>query len=66
MLEERRATKRASATPLVELEESAMNDDAEKPAEAMLVAVEAVLIETRQTVEELTVSALMLRATVPT
>ena len=35
-----------------------MNDDAEKSAEAMLVAVEAVLTETRETVEALTVSAL--------
>ena len=58
MLEERRATKRASATPLAESEESVLNDDAEKSAEAMLVAVEAVLTETRQTVEELTVSVL--------
>ena len=48
MLEERRATKRASATPLVESEESAMNDDAEKSAEAILAAVEAVLTETRE------------------
>ena len=58
MLEERRAAKRASATPLDELEESAMNDDAETSAEAMLVAVEAVLTETCETVEALTVSAL--------
>ena len=35
-----------------------MNDDAEKHAEAMLVAVEAVLTETRQTIEALRVSAL--------
>ena len=35
-----------------------MNDDAEKSSEAMLAAVEAVLTETRQTVEALTVSAL--------
>ena len=33
-----------------------MNDDAEKSAGAMLVAVEAVLTETRETVEALTVS----------
>ena len=58
MLERRRAAKRTSATPLHELEESAMNDDAQKSAEAMLVAVEAVLTETRETVEALTVSAL--------
>ena len=58
MLKSKRATKRPSATPLVELEESAMNDDAEKSAEAMLAAVEAVLTETRQTVEARTVSAL--------
>ena len=58
MLEERRPAKRASATPLDYLEESAMNDDAEKSAEAMLVAVEAVVTETRETVDRLTVSAL--------
>ena len=46
------------ATPLDELEESARNDDAEKSAEAMLVAVEAVVTETRETVEALRVSAL--------
>ena len=40
-----------------ELEESATND-AEKSAEAMLVAVEAVLTETGESVEALTVSAL--------
>ena len=58
MLEERRAAKRASATPTDALEESATNDDAEKSAGAMLVAVEAVLTVTRETVEALTVSAL--------
>ena len=35
-----------------------MNDDAEKSAEAMLVAVGAVLTETRETVEELAVSTI--------
>ena len=35
-----------------------MNDDAEKSVGAMLVAVEAVLTETRETVEALTVSVL--------
>ena len=54
--EERRAAKRASATPMDELEESAMN--AEKSAEAMMIAAEAVLTETRETIEALTVSAL--------
>ena len=56
MLEERRAAKRASATPMDELEESATN--AEVSAEAMLIAAEAVLTETRETIEALTVSAL--------
>ena len=54
--EERRAAKRASATPTDELEESAMN--AVKSAEATMVAAEAVLTETRETTEVLTVSAL--------
>ena len=58
MLAERRAAKRASATPMDEFEESATNDDAKKSAGAILVAVEAVLTETRETVEALTVSAL--------
>ena len=58
MLGDRRAAKRASATSLDELEESATNDDAEKSVEAMLVALEAVLTEPRETVEALTVSAL--------
>ena len=49
MLEERRAAKRASATPWDELEEYDMNGNAEKSAEAMVVAVEAVLTETRET-----------------
>ena len=48
MLEERRAAKRAPASPMDELEESATN--AEVSAEAMMVAAEAV--------EALTVSAL--------
>ena len=56
VLEERRAAKRASATPMDELEESATN--AEVSAEAMMIAAEAVLTETRQTIEALTVSAL--------
>ena len=54
--EERRAAKRASATPMNELEESATN--AEVSAEAMTIAAEAVLTETRETIEALTVSAL--------
>ena len=70
MLVERRAAKRASATPLDdELEESAMNDDAETSAEAMLVAVEAVLTETCETVgrsQSQLSNRHMLRATVPT
>ena len=56
MLEKRRAAKRASATPMDELEESATN--AEMSAEAMMVAAETVLTETRETIEALTVSAL--------
>ena len=56
MLEKRQAAKRASATPMDELEESATN--AEMSAEAMMVAAEAVLTETRETIEALTVSAL--------
>ena len=56
MLEERRAAKRASATPMDELEASATN--AEISAEAMMVAPEAVLTETRETIEAVTVSAL--------
>ena len=56
MLEERRAAKRASATPMDVLEESATN--AETSTEAMLIAAEAVLTETRETIEALTVSAL--------
>ena len=56
MLEERRAAKRASATPMDELEASATN--AEISAEAMMVEPETVLTETRKTIEALTVSAL--------
>ena len=56
MLEERRAAKRVSVTPMAELEESATN--AEISAEAMMVAAEAVLTETRETIEALTVSVL--------
>ena len=54
--EEGRAAKRESATPMDELEESAKN--AEVSAEAMMVAAEAVLAETRETIDALTVSAL--------
>ena len=54
--EEGRAAKRASATPMDELEESAKN--AEVSAEAMMVAAQAVLAETRETIDALTVSAL--------
>ena len=54
--EERRAAKRASATPMDELEESAMN--AEMSADELMVAAESVLTETRETIEALTVSAL--------
>ena len=56
VLEERRAGKRASATPMDELEESATK--AEVSAEAMMIATEAVLTETRETNEAITVSAL--------
>ena len=55
VLEERRAAKRASATSMEELE-SATN--AEVTAESLMIAAEAVLIETRETVEALTVAAL--------
>ena len=51
MLEER-----ASATPMDELEESTTN--AEGTTESLITAFEAVLTETRETVEALTVSAL--------
>ena len=56
VLEERRAAKRQSATPADELKESATN--AEVTAESLMIAAEAVLTETRETVEALTVSAL--------
>ena len=56
VLEERRAVKRESATPMHELEESATN--AEVTAESLMIAAEAVLTETRETIEALTVSAL--------
>ena len=56
MLEERRAAKRASATPTDELEESATN--AEVSAESLMITAEAVLTEIRETIEALTVSAL--------
>ena len=56
VLEERHAAKRQSATPLDELEESATN--AEVTAESLMIAAEAVLTETRETIEALTVSAL--------
>ena len=52
VLEERRAAKRASATPMDELEESATN--AEVSAESLMIAAEAVLTETRETMEALT------------
>ena len=56
VLEERRAAKRQSATPMDELEESATN--AEVTVESLMIAAEAVLTETRQTIEVLTVSSL--------
>ena len=56
VLEERRAAKRESATLLNELEESAEN--AEVTAESLMIAAEATLSETRETIEALTVSAL--------
>ena len=56
MLEERRAAKQVSATPMDELKESATN--AEVSAEAMMIAAEAVLTETRETIVALTVSVL--------
>ena len=56
VLEERRAAKRQSATPLDELEESATN--AEVTAESLMIAAEAASTETRETTEAFTVSAL--------
>ena len=55
-VEERRAAKRQSATPMDELEESATN--AEVTAESLMIAAEAVLTETLETIEALTVSVL--------
>ena len=48
VLEERRAAKRASATPMDEVEESATN--AEVSAESLMIAAEAVLTGTRETI----------------
>ena len=48
VLEERRAANLASATPMDELEESATN--AEVTAESLMIAVGAVLAETRETI----------------
>ena len=56
VLEEHRAAKRQSATPLDELEESATN--AEVTAEPLKNGAETVLTETRETIEALAVSAL--------
>ena len=56
VLEERRAAKRESATSLNKLEESAEN--AEVTAESLMIAAEATLSETRETIQALTVSAL--------
>ena len=56
VLEERRAATRQSATSMDELEESATN--AEVAAESLMIAAEAVLTETRETIEALTVSVL--------
>ena len=53
MLEERRAAKRASATPMDAMEESATI--AEVTAESLMIAAEAVLTECRETIEALTV-----------
>ena len=46
VLKERRAAKRASTTPMDELEESATN--AEVTAESLMIAAEAVLTETHE------------------
>ena len=56
VLEERQAAKRVSAPPMDELEESAT--DAEVSAESPMIAAEAVMTESRETIEALTVSAL--------
>ena len=55
VLEERRAAKRASATPTDELEESATNE--EVTAESLMIAAEAVLTQTRETIEALSLSS---------
>ena len=52
---EERAAKRQSATPMDELEESATN--AEVTAESLMIAAEAVLTETHETVEALSLSS---------
>ena len=49
--EERRAAKRASAAPMDELKESAMN--AEKSAEAMMIAAEGVVKQLRRSQSQL-------------
>ena len=54
VLEERRAAKRASGTLMEELEEFATN--AEVTAESLMIAAEAVLTKTCETIETLTVS----------
>ena len=41
------------------MKESAMFDEAEKSVEAMMVTAEAVMAQTRETVEAITVSALL-------
>ena len=59
VLEERRATKRASATSVQELEESMDSETGTSSSTAaLIVAAEAVQTETRETLEALTVSAL--------
>ena len=56
VLEERRAAKRASPTPMDDLEEFATK--AEVTTESLIIAAEAVLTGTCETIETLTVSAL--------
>ena len=59
VLEERRAAKRASATSVPELDEAKEAEtETSSSAAALMVAAEAVLAETRETLEALTVSAL--------
>ena len=48
-----------SATPMYELEDSATYHVGEKSVEALLVTTEGVQAETRETVEPLTVSAVL-------